>query len=351
MKRLTVAVTGLNATDNPGPGVGVLRALQTVDRYRLVGLAYDALDPGVYATDVADDVFIMPYPSQGMDSLVQRLAYIKERVGLDVVVPTLDAELPPFIDASAQLAAMGIRTLLPSRAQLDARAKARLGELGRTAGLPVPREALLGGVGDLLRVHERIAYPFYIKGPFYGATLVRSYDEAIAAYYRALAQWGGPIIAQEQVHGIELNVAAVGDGEGGMLGAVAMKKLVLTDKGKGWAGVTILDEQLMELAASFLRATRWPGACELEVMRSPSGAYHLIEVNPRFPAWIYLSAAADTNLPDALVRLAAGERVMPLGAYAVGRMFVRIAIDQVTTMDDFARVATAGEVLRTRGVA
>ena len=26
-RTLTIAVTGLNATDNPGPGVGVLRAL------------------------------------------------------------------------------------------------------------------------------------------------------------------------------------------------------------------------------------------------------------------------------------------------------------------------------------
>ena len=117
-------------------------------------------------------------------------------------------------------------------------------------------------------MHERITYPFYIKGPYYGATLVRSYHEAVVAYHRAWAQWGGPIIAQEQVHGVELNVAAVGDGKGGMLGAVAMKKLVLTDKGKGWAGVTILDEKLVALAAAFLRTTHWPGACELEIMRS-----------------------------------------------------------------------------------
>jgi carbamoyl-phosphate synthase large subunit len=153
------------------------------------------------------------------------------------------------------------------------------------------------------------------------------------------------------VQGVELNIAAVGDGQGDMLGAVAMKKLVLTDKGKGWAGVTILDEKLVELAASFMRATKWPGACELEVMRSPDGGYHVLEVNPRFPAWIYLSAAAGTNLPDALVRLAAGEPVPALEGYTIGRMFVRIAIDQVTTMDDFARIATVGEMLRTEGAA
>ena len=51
-KPITIAVTGLNATDNPAPGVGVLRALrESGPKDRLVGLAYDALDPGVYAAE------------------------------------------------------------------------------------------------------------------------------------------------------------------------------------------------------------------------------------------------------------------------------------------------------------
>lgn len=40
-KPLTIAVTGLNATDNPGPGVSVLRSLRLAPDFdgRLVGLA------------------------------------------------------------------------------------------------------------------------------------------------------------------------------------------------------------------------------------------------------------------------------------------------------------------------
>ena len=61
----TVAVTGLNATDNPAPGVGVIRSLHADDLgdKRVIGLAYDALDPGVYAKDIVTDVFLLPYPS------------------------------------------------------------------------------------------------------------------------------------------------------------------------------------------------------------------------------------------------------------------------------------------------
>ena len=64
MKPLTIAVTGLNATDNPAPGVGVLRSLRLGEGAadRLVGLAYDALDPGVYTENLVDDVFLIRIP-------------------------------------------------------------------------------------------------------------------------------------------------------------------------------------------------------------------------------------------------------------------------------------------------
>src|SRR6185369_12576722 len=76
-KNLTIAVTGLNATDNPAPGVGVLRALQAANpRDTLIGLAYDALDPGIYARDLAAEVFLIPYPSHGVDAFLDRLEYV-----------------------------------------------------------------------------------------------------------------------------------------------------------------------------------------------------------------------------------------------------------------------------------
>ena len=90
-----------------------------------------------------------------------------------------------------------------------------------------------------------------------------------------------------------------------------MKKMLLTDKGKGWAGITVNDPELYAVAESFVRATRWRGPFEVEALRDREGQYHLIEVNPRFPAWCYLSAAAGVNLPRMVVELAAGREVAP----------------------------------------
>jgi carbamoyl-phosphate synthase large subunit len=345
---LTIAVTGLNATDNPAPGVGVLRALRLGDGAsdRLVGLAYDALDPGVYAKDIVDDVFMIPYPSQGARAFLSRVAYVHERVGLDVIIPTLDSELPSFIDIEPKLGAMGIGLFLPTREQLDLRSKVHLAELGRKAGISVPETAVVSDASELARIHEKVPYPFFVKGVFYGATLARSLDEAVAAYYKVIAQWGVPVIVQTAIAGEEFNVVAVGDGQGGLVGAVPMKKMLLTDKGKGWAGITVKDPDLLGVAESFMKATRWRGPCEVEVMRDKHGRYQLLEVNPRFPAWVYLSAEAGINLPRMTVELASGRRVAPLRHYTVGTMFVRISIDQIASIGDFQRMVTTGEVVR-----
>lgn len=345
---LTIAVTGLNATDNPGPGVAVLRALrhETGFRGRLVGLSYDAMDPGIYREGLVDDVFLLPYPSQGASALRERLQYVRSVVPFDVVIPTLDAELPAFLALAEELRAQGVGTFLPSVEQLELRSKPNLAALGEK-GLPVPPSRVLTDVSQLYTIHEQLTWPLVLKGPYYGARVVHALDDALAAFHKTVAEWGYPVIVQQFVAGEELCVVAVGDGEGGLVGAVPMKKTVLTDKGKGWAGVTIRDEELLELTRHFMRLTKWRGPCELEVMRDKKGGYHVMEINPRFPAWCYLSAGAGVNLPWAVAQLAAGEELPPFEPYKVGAMFVRIALDQLTSLEDFSRLSTGGELHRT----
>ena len=348
---LTVAVTALNATDNPAPGVAVIRALRLAHGSckRIIGLTYDALDSGIYAKDLADAVYLLPYPSRGLEPFRERLLEIHEREKLDVVVPTVDAELPTFIQLEPELRAVGIGMMLPSREQFELRSKVHLNELGERAGIEVPKTAVVSDVRELAKVHERVPYPFYVKGVFYGAHLARSLDEAVVGFHKSVAQWGLPVIVQQRIDGEEFDVVAVGDGDGGLIGAVPMKKTLLTDKGKGWAGIAVKDPELLRVTEAFMRASSWRGPCEVEVIRDKEGVYHLLEVNPRFPAWCFMSAGAGMNLPLAVVQRAAGQTPDPLGAFVPGTMFVRISLDQIATVADFETIATTGELVRDGG--
>lgn len=344
LPRLTVGLTGLNAGDSPGPGVAVARALLESQHYavRLVGLSYDALEPGLYIGGLLAAAYLLPYPTAGADALLERLLYVHEREGLDVVIPCFDAELPNFIRIEAALAARGIRAVLPTLARLTARDKPQLHEFGAAHGLPVPPARLLSTTAELPAAGAALGWPLVVKGKFYEATIAHTLAQAEAAFYALSARWGLPVVAQQFVAGHEINIAGLADGTGKLLSAVPMRKLTLTDKGKAWAGITLADEALAEVARRFAAVARWRGPFELEIIRTAADELLILEINPRFPAWIYLSAAAGANQPAALLRLALGEAVAPLPEPVVGKMFVRYAWDAITDVSAFQRLAATG---------
>jgi len=345
-KKLVIAVTGLNAIDSPGPGVAVIRCIRESQDFdtRIIGLNYEALEPGIYLHELVDKTYQIPYPSSGTESLLPRLKHIHHIENIDLIIPNFDAELFSFIKLREELEQIGIHTFLPEMEQFEARHKTVLYKFGEKNELMVPEDRLINQPTDLGKAAEELEYPLVIKGKYYDATIANSLEEAQKAFFQLQAKWGLPIIAQKFIKGTEINIAALGDGKGNTISAVPMRKLYITEKGKAWAGITIEDSALLELAQKFIRVTKWRGGCELEIMQSTSGSLYIMEVNPRFPAWIYLAAAAGQNQPAALVRMALGEEVDSFKSYVVGKMFVRYAWDLITDVGKFQQISGTGEL-------
>jgi carbamoyl-phosphate synthase large subunit len=345
-RKLVIAVTGLNAIDSPGPGVAVIRSIKECPDFevRIVGLSYEALEPGIYMHDLVDKTYQIPYPSAGTGSLLDRLDDINQIEKLDLIIPNFDAELFNFIKLKQELENRNIHTFLPDMEQFEARHKMVLHKFGKKNHLMVPDDRLVYQVSDLKKAAEELEYPLVIKGKYYDATIVNTQEEAQKVFYQLQAKWGLPIIAQQFIKGTEINIAALGDGEGNAISVVPMRKLYITDKGKAWAGITIEDSSFIELAHKFIKATKWRGGCELEIMQSTDNKSYIMEVNPRFPAWIYLTAAAGQNQPASLVKMALGEKVEPFKSYEVGKMFIRYSWDLITDVGEFQKISGTGEL-------
>ncbi|MDD3194613.1 MAG: ATP-grasp domain-containing protein [Paludibacter sp.] len=345
-KKLVIAVTALNAIDSPGPGVAVVRAIRESTDFeaRIIGLSYEALEPGLYMHDLIDKTYQIPYPSGGTDSLLARLEYIHEEESLDLIIPNFDAELFNFIKLRDKLMAKGIRTFLPELKQFESRDKIKLVEFGKKNGFYVPKDRIIHEFRELKQIEEELEYPVVVKGKFYDAVVANSFEQVEKAFLKILAKWGLPIILQEFIKGTEINIAALGDGEGNSISIIPMRKLYITDKGKAWAGITIEDDRLVELAQKFIKSTNWRGGCELEVMLTDDGKPFIMEVNPRFPAWIYLTAAAGQNQPASLVKMAMGETVEPFTSYETGKIFIRYAWDLITDINEFQKISGNGEL-------
>jgi carbamoyl-phosphate synthase large subunit len=82
---------------------------------------------------------------------------------------------------------------------------------------------------------------------------------------------------------------------------------------------------------------------EVEVMRDAKGQYQLIEINPRFPAWIYLSHGVGRNLPALLVELALGRPAPALAEPRPGTMFIRHAQETIVPLAQFQTLMMQGQ--------
>ena len=344
-KGTTIAVTGMNAKpDNPGPGLAVARCLRMAygADIRIIGLGYDVLDAGLYLDDICDVSYLLPYPSAGEQQLVERIHFIQSQEHIDVLIPCLDAELLSFSRLHHEFEQLGIHMLIPDVRQLRDRNKDRLGDLARSAGIRYPETKTITSANFFYQCHDDgWKYPMVVKGIFYDATVVHHADEGAAAFHKIAASWGYPVLVQRYVEGHEVNLTAIGDGQGNLLGSVMMRKQAVTDKGKAWSCVTVDNQQLKQDAEKLAHALQWAGPLEVEMLKEPDGNFLLIEINPRFPAWIYLAAEAGSNLPAGLVDLVMGHQP-EFETAKTGMMMIRYAQETVIDLNTFESMSMHG---------
>lgn len=232
---MVVAVTALNAHDNPGPGVGVIRSLRESSdfKFKIIGLSYETMEPGAYLHDLIDTTYQVPYPSAGSEPLLERLLYISSIEKIDIIIPNFDAELRNYIKISPSLERQGIKTFLPSIDMINQLDKTHLYEFCKKNDIAAPKTILLNSAEKIDTLDEELDFPVFVKGTFYEAYKASNKDQVKTYYDKLSAKWGLPVLIQESVEGIEINVAGIGDGKGATIGAIPLRKLYITDRGEG----------------------------------------------------------------------------------------------------------------------
>lgn len=337
---MKIAISGLNNTDNPAPGIPIVKSLNK--NHQLIGLSYDPNEPGNFM-ELVDSVYLMPYPSLGFDELKKRLKYLKEKENIEAIIPSLDAELPLYIKYQEEIEKMGIRLSLPSLENFELRDKNKLDTLSKELNIIYPDTKEVSSVPELEKILKDKAFPLMIKGNYYKAYKVHNTQSAIEAFYTISNEWGFPILVQDVVSGEEINLVGVGDGKGELKGAVSIKKLTTTSIGKIWSGITIQNEKFMNIAKDFVSQTKWKGPFELECMVDNRDIY-LIEINPRFPAWVYFATDIGVNLPQIVVDIMQKKDITPILSYPNNKMYVRFTDEIVTDFSDFSTLLTKKEL-------
>jgi carbamoyl-phosphate synthase large subunit len=347
---LTIAVTGLHAGENPQPGPGVIRSLRRRlgrDDVFIVGLVYDVLESATYTDDGPDATFEIPYPSAGNEAVLARLDYIHSRYPIDILIPTLDAEIMPLIQLEEALAERGIKMLLPKADSFKSRSKTALEALAEACSCHTPKSIAVYEPNGAAKAAAELGYPVIIKGQYYEAYKAVNQADLLAHFHAIANKWGTPVLVQEFVDGSEFNVIAVGDGEGGTGGYCTIRKTIISEKGKGYGAVVIRDETLNQIALCIIEHLKWRGPIEVEFLKEDAtGEYCIIEVNPRFPAWVDFPSTLGHNLPALVVETLQTGSMPRLPDYPTGKFFLRHCVDITCDVADMGKLSALGEWIR-----
>ncbi len=347
MTKITVAITGLNAADAPCPGISVIRSLrqEAGSNIKIVGLAYELLCGTSYAPDLLDEVYSVPYPQEGQDAYLARMIEIVEKCKIDVLIPNLDFEISALSSMESELRDLGIRMLIPSESALQQCKKENLLKLAQSIDIDCPHSIVFSDQRQITHTASYFTYPLIVKAANGEACIVYSLEEAIVFAKQLASLWGWPLIMQEFIKGDEYCVAAMADRRQEVIGSVCMKKLHKSKSGTAWMGVTTKDENLIERARKIIEKLKWVGPLEVEFIKEPDfGRYYLVEINPRFPAWIELATIAGCNMPSAVVKIALRQKMDPYLSYKSGILFARSAKDITCDVSRLGQLATRKEL-------
>jgi diaminopimelate decarboxylase len=319
---MLIYVSGLYAGGNPQPGVGIIRSLRAgYPSATLVGVDYSNRVSGIHF-DELDELWVQrPWGELDLTSYVEKVRTALDEGG--------------FWISGSDLEAMWLASVFPDgHPNLLAPPMAGIKRITKpvveaASGLPIRVPPFLStehsdwDLHAFCRAHD---WRVWLKGPYYDASRTPTWD-AFTAVRAALAKvWSTEkLFLQAHVSGHEESVM-LSAYKGELLGAVSMRKRDITPEGKTWAG------DVSEVPASFLdplrrmvRDTNWTGGGELEMVRDASGQLWLIEMNPRFPAWVHGATIAGHNLPALLVEAASGAKAEP--APARSAEFTRVVLE------------------------
>ncbi|ARF54345.1 hypothetical protein B1H19_09160 [Streptomyces gilvosporeus] len=329
----TVFISGMHSDTNPSPGLSVARSLRLAwPGLRIVGLDYSPESSGLHS-DVLDDLVCLPtWRRAHLETWVEQMCRLLE--------PD-DALLIPCLDLEVRLLATELgfhdKILGPSKASLDMVRKPPV-DAAERLGVRVAESETDTSWHAIDRFVRRSPHGVWVKGEVYDAYRAYTAGEVLALGSVVEHTWGGGWHLERHVAGQECSIAFAAL-NGRLLDAVFVTKALVTVAGKTWAGeVAELDDSLRDGLADLVADARWTGGGELELIRSWHGDLTLMELNPRFPAWIHGASVCGINLPAALV---AGRAASRDGLLAPGftRVVEEIPVNPTLGITPFGWVA------------
>lgn len=290
-----ILITGVG-----GPaGVSVIQELQKTNQYELLAADMDPNAAGLYLVPSGNRFLI---PAGASVSFTDRILSLCAAHKVDVLIPTVDSELIPIARRKTELEGAGTLLAAADTATFEMTLDKWKLVKACEGQAPIPMTEILDSAWDARAAS--VTYPRFAKprtgSGGRGAMVVRD-----AADLHGLPR-DGSILIQEMLPGEEFSVDVYANRSGAVIAAVPRVRMKV-DSGVAVTARTVQDADLIRAAESVARAIKLWGVANIQFRRDVGGKAKLLEVNPRFPGSLPLTAHAGPHLAQLFVREVLGE--------------------------------------------
>ena len=266
----------------------------------------------IYMADIdpcAAGLYLVPakrrmlIPTGDSDEFIPTLFNICQEKQIELLIPTVDTELLPTAVHATKFTSKGIKVPISSAKTLEfCRDKYKLLQFCEDTGL-TPSFTLLTE-----KTAEFINFPYFAK-PRLGAG---SRGAMIIPDSKALAQLpqDNSYLIQELLPGEEYSVDVYIHSNGHPLAAVPRLRMKI-DSGIAVGSQTKINPHLSSIALKIAQKVGINYVANIQFKADAEGEFKLLEINPRFPGTLPLTAAAGIDIPRLLIKDIQGE---PLGS-------------------------------------
>lgn len=286
----------------------------------------DPCSAGLYLVPPGKRLLVQPGDS---DNFIPHLLDICEKHAIQVLIPTVDVELLPIARHTQDFENKG--TLVPiSSAKTIALCRDKYNLLCHCEDT-----GLMPAFDILTEKSTFTTYPCFAK-PRLGAG-----SRGIFTIHKPeeLAQLpkDGSYLIEELLPGEEYSVDVYISSKGHPLAAVPRLRMKI-DSGIAVASQTRIFPQLSQMALAIAKKAEIRYVANIQFKENQHNAFKLLEINPRFPGTLPLTAAAGIDIPDLLMKDIAneplGEQILPFKEL----MVVRYWTEQFFPIEEWQRL-------------
>ena len=297
MKRINVLIT---AASRRVPLVRAFRnAVEKLGRGRVITTDINPLSPALY---FGHKHHIVPLTTDS--HYIPIIESICDAEGVNLVIPTIDDELPIFGRVLGRFMQLGISVAVSSeRTSMICNDKYETYLFAERNGIRTPKTRLAADVD-----FHGLQYPVYVK-PRFGRGSVNVFVVPNETQLRLFLDYVPDAIVQDELVGKEFTVDVLSDFESRVVSVVPRERLVIR-AGVSDKGITRKNAEVVAFAKEVAEKLQIVGPANIQCKWDGRNV-SLIEVNPRFAGGIPLTIASGADFPAWLVQLAAGIGVAP----------------------------------------